>query len=164
MLQFDLLTADPPSHARRGSSLNHGVVRTHLRPLGAYGTVKGVMPRSLEEMGAPSSWATPSTCGCARGWTSSMKSFGGLHRFEKWDALHPDSGASRSGRLGAMRKITEEGVTLRARSAATTLHVARGQHADPDHPELGHRDAARRVHAVRQRPKTTEAEARKVRR
>ena len=54
MLQFDLLKTDPSSHARRGTlTLNHGVVQTPIfMPVGTYGTVKGVMPRSLEEMGA----------------------------------------------------------------------------------------------------------------
>ena len=54
MLQFDLLKTDPSSHARRGTlTLNHGVVQTPIfMPVGTYGTVKGVMPRSLDEMGA----------------------------------------------------------------------------------------------------------------
>ena len=54
MLQFDLLKTDPTSHARRGTvTLNHGKVQTPIfMPVGTYGTVKGVMPRSLEEMGA----------------------------------------------------------------------------------------------------------------
>jgi queuine tRNA-ribosyltransferase len=52
MLQFDLLKTE--GHARRGRlTLNHGVVETPIfMPVGTYGTVKGVMPRSLEEMGA----------------------------------------------------------------------------------------------------------------
>ena len=51
MLQFELLTTDPTSHARRGTlTLNHGVVQTPIfMPVGTYGTVKGVMPRSLDE-------------------------------------------------------------------------------------------------------------------
>ena len=54
MLQFDLLKTDPSSHARRGQlTLNHGVVQTPIfMPVGTYGTVKGVMPRSLHDMGA----------------------------------------------------------------------------------------------------------------
>ncbi len=53
MLQFDLLTTDPASHARRGRlTLNHGVVQTPIfMPVGTYGTVKGVLPRSLHDMG-----------------------------------------------------------------------------------------------------------------
>ncbi len=54
MLKFDLLHTDPDSHARRGQlTLNHGVVQTPIfMPVGTYGTVKGVMPRSLHDMGA----------------------------------------------------------------------------------------------------------------
>ncbi|MBO9646674.1 MAG: tRNA-guanine transglycosylase, partial [Pseudacidovorax sp.] len=54
MLNFQILTTDPASHARRATlTLNHGVVQTPIfMPVGTYGTVKGVMPRSLEEMGA----------------------------------------------------------------------------------------------------------------
>ncbi|NBQ88942.1 MAG: tRNA-guanine transglycosylase, partial [Betaproteobacteria bacterium] len=54
MLQFELLATDADSHARRGRlTLNHGVVQTPIfMPVGTYGTVKGVMPRSLEDMGA----------------------------------------------------------------------------------------------------------------
>ena len=54
MLNFELLTTDPGSHARRGTlTLNHGPVQTPIfMPVGTYGTVKGVMPRSLQEMGA----------------------------------------------------------------------------------------------------------------
>jgi hypothetical protein len=59
MLQFDLLKTDdahgdyPGSHARRGRlTLNHGVVETPIfMPVGTYGTVKGVTPQSLEDMG-----------------------------------------------------------------------------------------------------------------
>ena len=52
MLRFELLATS--GHARRGRlTLAHGVVETPVfMPVGTYGTVKGVMPRSLEEMGA----------------------------------------------------------------------------------------------------------------
>ena len=52
MLEFQLLTTDASSHARRGTlRLNHGLVQTPIfMPVGTYGTVKGVMPRSLEEI------------------------------------------------------------------------------------------------------------------
>ena len=54
MLKFELLQTDAPhSHARRGRmTLNHGVVETPVfMPVGTYGTVKGVTPKSLEDMG-----------------------------------------------------------------------------------------------------------------
>ncbi|MBP9940987.1 MAG: tRNA-guanine transglycosylase, partial [Comamonas sp.] len=112
MLQFDLLTTDPSSHARRGTlTLNHGKVQTPIfMPVGTYGTVKGVMPRSLEEMGAQiilgntfHLWMRPGL--------DIMKTFGGLHGFEKWNKpILTDSGGFQVWSLGAMRKITEEGV------------------------------------------------------
>ncbi len=52
MFQFELLATE--GRARRGRlTLNHGVVQTPVfMPVGTYGTVKGVLPRSLTEMGA----------------------------------------------------------------------------------------------------------------
>jgi queuine tRNA-ribosyltransferase len=51
MLQFELLKTE--GLARRGRmTLNHGVVQTPIfMPVGTYGTVKGVTPRSLDENG-----------------------------------------------------------------------------------------------------------------
>ena len=112
MLKFDLLKTDPASHARRGTlTLNHGVVQTPIfMPVGTYGTVKGVMPRSLEEMGAQiilgntfHLWMRPGL--------DVMAQFGGLHQFEKWDKpILTDSGGFQVWSLGEMRKISEEGV------------------------------------------------------
>ena len=84
MLTFDLLKTE--GLARRGRlTLNHGVVQTPIfMPVGTYGTVKGVMPRSLHEMGAQiilgntfHLWMRPGQ--------EIMQSFGGVHGFEKWD-------------------------------------------------------------------------------
>ena len=112
MLKFDLLTTDPASHARRGQlTLNHGVVQTPIfMPVGTYGTVKGVTPRSLDDMQAQiilgntfHLWMRPGL--------DVMAQFGGLHQFEKWDKpILTDSGGFQVWSLGEMRKITEEGV------------------------------------------------------
>jgi queuine tRNA-ribosyltransferase len=52
MLQFELLTDRQPRPPRTADA-NHGVVQTPIfMPVGTYGTVKGVMPRSLHDMGA----------------------------------------------------------------------------------------------------------------
>ena len=114
MLQFDILTTDASSHARRGQlTLNHGVVQTPIfMPVGTYGTVKGVMPQSLHDMGAQiilgntfHLWMRPGL--------DVMQSFGGLHGFEQWHKpILTDSGGFQVWSLGAMRKITEEGVTF----------------------------------------------------
>ncbi|WP_395688743.1 tRNA guanosine(34) transglycosylase Tgt [Caenimonas koreensis] len=110
MLNFELLKTD--GHARRGRlTLNHGVVETPIfMPVGTYGTVKGVTPRSLEEMGSQiilgntfHLWMRPGL--------DVVKQFGGLHRFESWSKpILTDSGGFQVWSLGEMRKISEEGV------------------------------------------------------
>ncbi len=112
MLEFELLQTDPASHARRGRlTLNHGVVETPIfMPVGTYGTVKGVTPQSLDDMGAQiilgntfHLWMRPGL--------DVMAQFGGLHAFEKWNKpILTDSGGFQVWSLGQMRKITEEGV------------------------------------------------------
>jgi queuine tRNA-ribosyltransferase len=110
MLKFELHKTE--GLARRGTlTLNHGVVQTPIfMPVGTYGTVKGVMPRSLEEMGAQiilgntfHLWMRPGL--------DVLKQFGGLHRFEQWHKpILTDSGGFQVWSLGEMRKISEEGV------------------------------------------------------
>jgi queuine tRNA-ribosyltransferase len=110
MLQFDLLKTE--GLARRGRlTLNHGVVETPVfMPVGTYGTVKGVMPSSLEDMGAQiilgntfHLWMRPGL--------DVIQSFSGLHGFERWSRpMLTDSGGFQVWSLGEMRKISEEGV------------------------------------------------------
>ncbi len=118
MLNFEVLKTDPAegnylgSYARRGTlTLNHGVVQTPIfMPVGTYGTVKGVMPQSLHEMGAQiilgntfHLWMRPGL--------DVMQQFGGLHKFESWHKpILTDSGGFQVWSLGEMRKISEEGV------------------------------------------------------
>ncbi len=110
MLNFEVLATD--GLARRGRlTLNHGVVETPMfMPVGTYGTVKGVLPRDLEAMGAQiilgntfHLWLRPGV--------EVLKTFGGLHRFEGWQRpILTDSGGFQVWSLGELRKISEEGV------------------------------------------------------
>jgi queuine tRNA-ribosyltransferase len=110
MLKFELLKTD--GLARRGTlTLNHGVVQTPIfMPVGTYGTVKGVTPQSLHDMGAQiilgntfHLWMRPGLDVVAQ--------FGGLHKFESWHKpILTDSGGFQVWSLGEMRKISEEGV------------------------------------------------------
>ena len=110
MLSFELMTTE--GQARRGRlTLNHGVVETPVfMPVGTYGTVKGTLPASLVAMGAQiilgntfHLWLRPGV--------EVIKAFGGLHRFEGWQRpMLTDSGGFQVWSLGAMRKISEEGV------------------------------------------------------
>jgi queuine tRNA-ribosyltransferase len=78
--------------------------------VGTYGTVKGVLPRDLETMGAQiilgntfHLWLRPGL--------EVLKTFGGLHRFEGWRRpILTDSGGFQVWSLGEMRKISEQGV------------------------------------------------------
>ena len=110
MLEFTLLKTD--GKARRGRlTLSHGVVETPIfMPVGTYGTVKAMSPVELKEIGAQiilgntfHLWLRPGT--------EVLDKFGGLHRFMGWDKpILTDSGGFQVFSLGAMRKITEEGV------------------------------------------------------
>ena len=110
MLHFELLATE--GLARRGRlTLNHGVVETPVfMPVGTYGTVKGVLPQSLLDMGAQiilgntfHLWLRPGL--------DVLRAFGGLHRFEGWHKpMLTDSGGFQVWSLGEMRKISEEGV------------------------------------------------------
>ena len=110
MLAFQLLRSD--GLARRGRlTLSHGTVDTpQFMPVGTYGSVKGVLPVTLEAMGAQiilgntfHLWLRPGV--------DVIRAFGGLHRFEAWSRpLLTDSGGFQVWSLGAMRSISEEGV------------------------------------------------------
>ena len=110
MLKFDLLKTD--GLARRGTlTLNHGVVQTPIfMPVGTYGAVKAMSPRELEEINAQiilgntfHLWLRPGTEVISR--------FNGLHGFNGWSKpILTDSGGFQVWSLGALRKISEEGV------------------------------------------------------
>lgn len=104
------------SIARRGTvHLAHGDVQTPaFMPVGTYGTVKGMLPRDIHAIGADiilgntfHLWLRPTT--------KIIDQFGGLHQFIGWDKpILTDSGGFQVFSLGAMRKISEEGVTFKS--------------------------------------------------
>jgi queuine tRNA-ribosyltransferase len=114
MLEFTLLKTDTSglSHARRGRlTVNHGTIETPIfMPVGTYGSVKAMSPPELKEVGSQiilgntfHLWLRPGT--------EVFNKFGGLHQFMGWDKpILTDSGGFQVFSLGAMRKITEEGV------------------------------------------------------
>ena len=109
-MNFELLTTD--GAARRGRlTLAHGVVETPVfMPVGTYGTVKAMTPRDLHEIGAQIClgntfhlWLRPGL--------EVVAAHGGLHGLMGWDKpILTDSGGFQVFSLGALRKITEEGV------------------------------------------------------
>ena len=113
-VHFNILARDSQSPARLGQlDLPHGSVQTPIfMPVGTYGTVKAVTPRDLHEVKAQiilgntfHLWLRPGL--------DVVKKHGGLHRFMGWDKpILTDSGGFQVFSLGALRKISEEGVTF----------------------------------------------------
>ncbi len=109
-MKFDLLQSDGP--ARRGRlTLEHGTVETPVfMPVGTYGAVKSVSPDELTNLGAQiilgntfHLWLRPGL--------DVIAAHQGLHGFIGWDKpMLTDSGGFQVWSLGALRKITEEGV------------------------------------------------------
>ena len=109
-MQFELLKTD--GAARRGTlTLAHGQIQTPVfMPVGTCGTVKAMTPQSLHDIGAQIClgntfhlWLRPGL--------DVIKAHNGLHDFMNWQKpILTDSGGFQVFSLGAMRKITEEGV------------------------------------------------------
>jgi queuine tRNA-ribosyltransferase len=113
-LSFDVLHTQ--GEARRGRlTLRHGTVETPVfMPVGTVGTVKGVMPQSLESMGAEiilgntfHLWLRPGL--------DILAQFKGLHAFEAWPRpILTDSGGFQVWSLGANAKVSEQGVAFQS--------------------------------------------------
>ena len=113
-MKFTLLKTD--GHARRGRlELAHGTIETPIfMPVGTYGSVKAMSPTELKDIDAQiilgntfHLWLRPGL--------DIVRKFGGLHRFIGWDKpILTDSGGFQVFSLGAMRKITEEGVKFQS--------------------------------------------------
>ncbi len=113
-MKYSLLKTD--GNARRGRlELAHGSIETPIfMPVGTYGSVKAMSPTELKEIDAQiilgntfHLWLRPGL--------DIVRKFGGLHRFIGWDKpILTDSGGFQVFSLGAMRKITEEGVKFQS--------------------------------------------------
>jgi queuine tRNA-ribosyltransferase len=113
-MEFKVASTD--GAARRGTlRLAHGTVETPaFMPVGTYGTVKAMSPAELQEIGAQivlgntfHLWLRPGL--------EVIAAHGGLHRFMGWKGpILTDSGGFQVFSLGAMRKISEEGVKFQS--------------------------------------------------
>ena len=102
--------------ARRGwMRTPHGIVETPVfMPVGTQGTVKAMMPRDLEEIGAAIILGNTYHLHLRPG-DALIARRGGLHRFMGWTRpLLTDSGGYQVFSLAARRKVEEEGVSFRS--------------------------------------------------
>lgn len=93
----------------------HGPVRTPVfMPVGTQGTVKGVSPRELEEVGTQILLGNTYHLHLRPG-EDIVREAGGLHRFMSWDRpILTDSGGYQVFSLARLRKISDDGVTFRS--------------------------------------------------
>jgi len=113
-MNFDLIATD--GNARRGVlTFPRGRVETPaFMPVGTYGTVKGMTPEELEEIGAEIILGNTFHLMLRPG-TGIVRRHGDLHGFMHWQRpILTDSGGFQVFSLGELRKITEQGVHFRS--------------------------------------------------
>ena len=93
----------------------HGTIETPIfMPVGTQGTVKGMLPEALVEVGAQIILANTYHLFLRPG-HERVARLGGLHRFMHWDRpILTDSGGFQVFSLGELRKIDEEGVRFQS--------------------------------------------------
>lgn len=113
---FDLLKTDTTTAARRGRlRTRHGVIETPIfMPVGTQGTVKGVTPVQLRELGAQIILGNTYHLNL-RPTSELVKELGGLHAFMGWDGpILTDSGGFQVFSLAKLRKMHDDGVEFQS--------------------------------------------------
>jgi len=111
-MSFDLLTTD--GVARRGRlTFPRGTIETPaFMPVGTYGSVKGILPEHVEDLGAEIILGNTFHLYLRPG-LDVIGEHGGLHGFARWNKpILTDSGGFQVFSLAHRRKITEQGVTF----------------------------------------------------
>jgi len=115
--QFELEAVCPDTGARAGKlHTPHGVIPTPIfMPVGTQASVKGVMPRDLEDdIDAPIILSNTYHLFLRPG-HETVKALGGLHKFMNWPrAILTDSGGFQVFSLSELRKVREEGVEFQS--------------------------------------------------
>jgi queuine tRNA-ribosyltransferase len=114
--RFTILKTDNSTKARVGRLLTpHGVVETPcFMPVGTQGTVKAMLPRDLREIGCQILLGNTYHLYLRPG-HETIRALGGLHPFMGWHGpILTDSGGYQVFSLGAMRKISEDGVVFQS--------------------------------------------------
>ena len=113
---YELIKTDLRTKARRGRvTTPHGTIETPVfMPVGTAATVKAMRPEQVEETGAEIILSNTYHLYLSPG-HEIVREAGGLHRFMNWNkSILTDSGGFQVFSLGAMRKISEEGVQFRS--------------------------------------------------
>ena len=116
-ITYELLHVDKNSGARRGViHTPHGDIQTPIfMPVGTQATVKAMTPDELKDMVHAQIILANTYHLFLRPGHELIREAGGLHKFMNWDRpILTDSGGFQVFSLGALRKITEEGVEFRS--------------------------------------------------
>ena len=124
-LAYELIKTDPATRARRGRvTTPHGSFETPaFMPVGTQGTVKGILPQHLCEMGAQ----------CILGNTyhlmlrpgeKTVAALGDLHKFMSWPGpILTDSGGFQVFSLSGTNKVNDDGVTFKSHVDGSIHHL-----------------------------------------
>jgi queuine tRNA-ribosyltransferase len=113
-MQFETLARDGQARRARMSFPRGEVETPAFMPVGTYGTVKGMLPRDIEAIGAQIILGNTFHLMLRPG-TKVIRQHGGLHDFIGWEKpILTDSGGFQVFSLGDMRKISEQGVEFRS--------------------------------------------------
>ncbi|MBM6550506.1 tRNA guanosine(34) transglycosylase Tgt [Marinomonas ostreistagni] len=113
-MDFEVLATSGKARRARLSFPRGDIETPAFMPVGTYGTVKSMLTKDIEAIGADiilgntfHLWLRPGT--------EVIKAHGDLHDFTQWQKpILTDSGGFQVFSLGDMRKITEEGVSFRS--------------------------------------------------
>lgn len=113
---FEIIKTSKKSKARAGLlHTQHGVIPTPVfMPVGTQGTVKGLTPSMVEELGASIILGNTYHLSLRPG-ADLIKKAGGLHEFSNWrKPILTDSGGFQVFSLSGMRKISQDGVSFKS--------------------------------------------------
>ncbi|MEC7905596.1 MAG: tRNA guanosine(34) transglycosylase Tgt [Verrucomicrobiota bacterium] len=113
---FRIVETDAHSSARAGLlTTRHGEIETPIfMPVGTQGTVKGMTPIQLEEIGSQIILGNTYHLNLRPG-SELIRDFGGLHAFMGWDGpILTDSGGFQAFSLAQLSKISDGGISFRS--------------------------------------------------
>ncbi|WP_265820571.1 tRNA guanosine(34) transglycosylase Tgt [Geovibrio ferrireducens] len=126
MLKFTLEKTSEKSKARAGRIVTpHGEIETPIfMPVGTVGSVKGVAPRELDEIGAQIILGNTYHLHLRPG-EDTVAHFGGLAKFNSWNKpTLTDSGGFQVFSLAKLNKINEDGVEFRSHLDGSKLFLS----------------------------------------
>jgi queuine tRNA-ribosyltransferase len=125
-VRFELVASDPPGGAARAGLFHtpHGAVETPaFMPVGTRGTVKGITPDQLRQVGSQMILANTYHLALRPG-GEVVRELGGLHRFMGWDGpILTDSGGYQVFSMADRAVLTERGVTFRSHLDGSLLEL-----------------------------------------